>query len=252
MSGRLKVNYNPIPSIFTIGNFLLGFLSILKILNGHFYTASWFIILAVLCDGMDGKIARMTHSESPFGFELDSLADMVSFGAAPALLVYQQTLHEIPVFGTILCFAYFLAGGYRLARFNVMQAGDRSHGYMGLPIPIAAMTLAAIYINRVPILQSHSVPVLFTLQISFILLMVSTVHYDWPQLVQPSSTKNIIKLIGIFCGVALMALIPHIMLFPLLLIYILTGFILWVFQCIMGEHSPTDFFFKAQNLNGIE
>jgi len=187
----MKVNSNTIPSIFTIGNFLLGFLSILKILDGNFYTAAWFIILAVLCDGMDGKIARMTHSESSFGFELDSLADMVSFGAAPALLVYQSALHTVPILGTLF------------SRFNVIQAGNRSHGYLGLPIPIAAMTLAAFQISRFQISQAHLVPILFALQIIFILLMISTVPYDWPKLVKPDSLKNVLKLVGIFGSVAI-------------------------------------------------
>jgi len=242
----MKVNSNTIPSIFTIGNFLLGFLSILKILDGNFYTAAWFIILAVLCDGMDGKIARMTHSESSFGFELDSLADMVSFGAAPALLVYQSALHTVPILGTLFCFGFFLAGGYRLARFNVIQAGNRSHGYLGLPIPIAAMTLAAFQISRFQISQAHLVPILFALQIIFILLMISTVPYDWPKLVKPDSLKNVLKLVGIFGSVAIMAFVPHYMLFPLLLLYVLYGFAEWVIDCIFGHHALTDFFIIAQ------
>src|SRR5579862_8941880 len=126
-----------LPSLFTTANMALGFYAILQVIQGnaadywHFDNAAKAIGIAVAADGLDGRIARMTHTESDFGRELDSLADVVTFGVAPALLAWMWGFHMLPTglphqlrvkvmqLGSIACFAFLMAGASRLARFNI-------------------------------------------------------------------------------------------------------------------------------------
>ena len=231
-----------IPSFFTLLNFLFGFLSIIKIYHGDYYSAAWFIILAVLSDGMDGKLARWTGSETHFGNELDSLSDLVSFGVAPAFLIYTLTFHHLSVIGFIFCFIYVFAGGYRLARFNVQQGGNRSQGYIGLPIPVAGMTIAALWLFQ----DYFSIginQVLFLIMILILsLIMVSTVHYEWPRLIFGKGWIKSLQSIGLLIAVIMMAVQPQITLFPLLSVYIVLGFIHWVIDFAKGKVEFSELF----------
>jgi CDP-diacylglycerol--serine O-phosphatidyltransferase len=229
------VKYGFIPSFFTLLNFLLGFLAIIKVYEGNYYEAAWFIILAVLCDGMDGKLARWTGSETQFGNELDSLADLISFGVAPAFLTYKVAFRYMPVISFLFCFIYVFGGGYRLARFNVQQAGNRSQGYIGLPIPVAGMTISGFWLFQ-NYLAIGINPIVF-LMVVFVLsvLMVSTVHYEWPKLVFKQGWWKRLQSIGLLIAVVIMAVQPQISLFPLLSAYILLGFLHWIIAFAKGE-----------------
>ena len=228
------------PSFFTLLNFFLGFFSVVKTIEGNLHAAAWFIILAILCDGMDGKLARWTSSETPFGFELDSLADLVSAGLAPALLAYRAGLDRFGFLGIVLCFLFLFSGGYRLARFNVMQGGDRSQGYVGLPIPIAGLTMASLLLFEPPfgIITSNVSWIILLIALS--VLMISTVHYDWPRLSFQGGLKSI-RSVGILMGVGVMALFPQWSLFPLFVFYILSGVGAWGTALIRGEVTLTGF-----------
>jgi CDP-diacylglycerol--serine O-phosphatidyltransferase len=234
--------YLYIPSFFTLLNFFWGFLAVVKIYEGNLYTAAWFIILAVLSDGMDGKLARWTGSETPFGTELDSLADILSTGIAPAFLIYADSLHRLPIAGFFLCFIYVIAGGYRLARFNVQQAGNRSHGYVGLPIPVAGMAIAAFWLFQnhfeIDMGQVISSSLVFILA----LMMVSTVHYDWPKLYFKNGWLKGVQSAGLLIAVMVMAVQPQISLFPLLVLYIVLGFVHWVIALAKGEVLLSELF----------
>jgi CDP-diacylglycerol--serine O-phosphatidyltransferase len=230
-----------IPSVFTFLNFLFGILSIVMTIEGNLISAAWFIILAILCDGMDGKLARWTGSESPFGFELDSLADMISSGVAPALLAYRGGFTEVKTIGFVICFLYIVAGAYRLARFNVIQAGDRSRGYSGLPIPIAGMTVASFWLFRIDLTPVVNGECWAVLMVFLSILMVSTIHYDWPRLVF-SDWKNTVQSALLLLGIGLMAIFPGWCLFPLLLLYIKLGILQWAGALIRGEVTLSGFF----------
>src|SRR5918912_2949731 len=134
------------PSTFTLGNLFFGFWSIVSGFNGNFRWAGWFIVFAGILDMLDGRVARLSKSPTRFGAELDSLVDVISFGVAPALLVYFLDFAGAGRFAWILCYIYVVAVALRLARFNVLSAGKPSTGWFtGLPSPSAGMTLAVYY-----------------------------------------------------------------------------------------------------------
>ncbi|MBC7533545.1 MAG: CDP-diacylglycerol--serine O-phosphatidyltransferase [Oligoflexus sp.] len=132
-----------LPNLITTGNLFFGFFSIVKSLQGDFAWASVAILLAAIFDVLDGRVARMTKSTSEFGVQYDSLCDLMSFGLAPALLMYQAGLHDAGRLGWIICFMFLAAGALRLARFNVQSSiGKASGDFTGLPIPMAAAVVA--------------------------------------------------------------------------------------------------------------
>src|SRR6202008_1686060 len=152
-----------LPNLMTAGNLFCGFTATLKILEGallqstnadlaadRFHEAIWFVLGAFVFDFLDGRLARLGGHESPFGREFDSLADIVSFGLAPALMVYRVVLHEFPRACWIIAFVYLACGALRLARFNTVAARNNGNGreaeknFTGFPIPAAAGLIASI------------------------------------------------------------------------------------------------------------
>ena len=147
-----------LPNLMTAGNLFCGFAAVLRIYDGaqdidftvaaaKFHDAIWFILLACVFDLLDGRLARLGGHDSDFGREFDSLADIVSFGMAPALLVYQIVLGEFRNLGWMIAFVYLACGALRLARFNCVAANGSSvadKSFAGFPIPAAAGTIASI------------------------------------------------------------------------------------------------------------
>ena len=134
------------PSAFTLGNLFFGFWAIVSAFNGNFRWAGWFIVFAGILDMLDGRVARLSGTGTRFGAELDSLVDVISFGVAPALLIYFLDFSSAGRFAWILCYIYVVAVALRLARFNVLSAGKPSTGWFtGIPSPSAGMTLAVYY-----------------------------------------------------------------------------------------------------------
>ena len=134
------------PSAFTLGNLFFGFWAIVSAFNGNFRWAGWFIVFAGILDMLDGRVARLSNTGTRFGAELDSLVDVISFGVAPALLIYFLDFSTAGRFAWILCYIYVTAVALRLARFNVLSAGKPSTGWFtGLPSPAAGTTLAVYY-----------------------------------------------------------------------------------------------------------
>ena len=177
----MKITRAVVPSLFTVLNVFCGFLAILYTSQGRIEMAVWFIILAAGFDSFDGIMARITKSSSQFGVELDSLADVVSFGAAPSFLVYQAHLHTMENWGVIISSMPLVFGAVRLARFNVQLVGfDKDH-FKGLPIPFQAITLCAFMLEHYTQgygLSGWSSQALAPLVVGLSLLMVSRVQYD--------------------------------------------------------------------------
>ena len=145
-----------LPNLFTSGALFAGFYAIIAAVKGHYEGASIAILVAIVLDGLDGRIARMTNTQSDFGAEYDSLADMVSFGIAPALLAYQWTLQEIGKFGFFISFLYAASAALRLARFNVQKTVQDKRFFKGLPSPSAAALVATfIWFADLQGLQGH-------------------------------------------------------------------------------------------------
>jgi len=167
-----------IPSLFTVGNMLCGFAAVLHAIHGRLALAAWLLILAGVLDGLDGRIARLTRSTSEFGKEYDSLADVISFGAAPAILIYQWGLWNLGRWGWASAFLFLVAGSVRLARFNVKAAnGDRNY-FTGLPIPGGAGALAVlVLVHPEPPAERLAAVAACAFVLLVSLLMVSTVAY---------------------------------------------------------------------------
>ncbi|RKX27117.1 MAG: CDP-diacylglycerol--serine O-phosphatidyltransferase, partial [Candidatus Zixiibacteriota bacterium] len=125
-------NYRGIfPGTFTMGNVVCGFLSILSSFEGNITTACWFVVLAGFLDALDGKVARLSGSASQFGVELDSLADFLSFGVAPAVLVYAIKLSSLGKWGWMISIVYIMAAAYRLARYNLLADTEEKKEFLG-------------------------------------------------------------------------------------------------------------------------
>ncbi|MDD5563369.1 MAG: CDP-diacylglycerol--serine O-phosphatidyltransferase [Thermoanaerobaculaceae bacterium] len=169
-----------LPSLFTVGNMLCGFAAVLYAIHDQLERAGWLIVLAGLLDGLDGRIARLTHSTSEFGKEYDSLADVVSFGVAPAILAYQWGLRGVGRWGWAVAFMFLVAGSVRLARFNVKAGvGDRRF-FTGLPIPggAGALTMMVLVALNFELAVPRALAVVASVFVFLVsILMVSTIPY---------------------------------------------------------------------------
>jgi CDP-diacylglycerol--serine O-phosphatidyltransferase len=132
-----------LPNLFTTGSLFAGFYSMVASLNGNFEVAAYWIFASAVFDGLDGKVARLTGTTSKFGVEYDSLADLVSFGVTPGLMMYAWALKPFGRLGWLAAFLFVVCGALRLARFNVQVNTVESKRFVGLPIPAAASTVAA-------------------------------------------------------------------------------------------------------------
>ena len=202
-----------LPNLFTVSSIFLGFYALTLCAGDpapvQLYQAALAIFFAMFFDAFDGRVARMTKTQSAFGMQLDSLADVISFGAAPALLVYKWALAPLGFFGLFFSFAFAACGALRLARFNVLAArGDRgsSRFFVGLPIPLAAGTITALVIAHYQEFGAATdaatrVPVaVVVLLLSF--LMVSTVRYRTFKDVHLSRKSFTVFLILVAVGLA--------------------------------------------------
>ena len=170
-----------VPSLFTLFNLFFGIWAMVLATRGEFYRAGWFIVFAGILDTLDGRVARISGTGTRFGAELDSLVDIVSFGVAPAFLMYQIEFVTGGPAAWIFCYFYVMAAAIRLARFNVTQAGRAKTYFIGLPSPAAGMTLATYYpFSQTDWYASLQLPwhlLLTFLMIALTILMVSNVHY---------------------------------------------------------------------------
>lgn len=156
-----------------------GFLSILSASEGNFNYAAWLIFVAAAFDALDGMVARLTNSASELGIELDSLSDIVSFGAAPSFLLYKTYFYSMETWGIIISALPLIAGGFRLARFNIQVVGFSKSFFLGLPIPSSALTIAAFILAFYNESFPHPIADFITpmiLVLSF--LMVSNIRYE--------------------------------------------------------------------------
>jgi CDP-diacylglycerol--serine O-phosphatidyltransferase len=220
-----------VPSLFTLFNLFFGMWAMVLATRGEFYRAAWFIVFAGILDMLDGRVARLSNTGTRFGAELDSLVDVISFGVAPALLIYFLDFASAGRFSWILCYIYVTAVALRLARFNVLSAGKPSTGWFtGMPSPSAGMTLAVYY----PFSQTEWYRAslayldlqhqgLVVLMLLLAVLMVSNVKYPkFP----PVGLRSARGLLGaaVYLGILLGGILaPEYFLFPLGLFYMIFG-----------------------------
>ncbi len=167
-----------LPNLFTAASIFAGIFSIISAINGEFDKAAWLIMLSLIFDGLDGRVARLTNTCSKFGVEFDSLADMVAFGVAPALLMYLFVGHEFGRFGVVASALFVIFGAIRLARFNVMTVSSEPSVFIGVPIPTAAVFVALLVLlfDKYDFNHSYGLVIMF-LSILVSLLMVSNIRY---------------------------------------------------------------------------
>jgi CDP-diacylglycerol--serine O-phosphatidyltransferase len=165
------------PNLFTASSIFAGIVSIVKASKGEFEVAAWLILLALIFDGLDGRIARLTHTTSKFGAEFDSLADIISFGMAPAMLLYFFIGVQYGKFGILVSALFVIFGAIRLARFNVTSSTIDPSVFIGLPIPAAAVfiTVLVLFLLEYAILSAGIV--VLCLALITALLMVSNFRY---------------------------------------------------------------------------
>jgi len=213
------------PGVFTVGNMFCGFASILSSFDGETVFATWMILLAGFFDALDGKIARFAGSASRFGVELDSFADVISFGIAPAMLFYNLGVYPTGKWGWIPGFVFVICGAFRLARFNIQQTklGEKLP-YFGLPIPTAAITLVSYTLFCSEIWGRLRYPkALITMIIAFSGLMVSGIEYETLPKFSLGDRKNKLKLVYILIFLIILIINPRLALFPFGMLYILSG-----------------------------
>jgi CDP-diacylglycerol---serine O-phosphatidyltransferase len=175
---RLSRGLFILPTLFTVGNLFCGYLSIWSSIRGTFDLSAYLIIAAGILDALDGRIARMTRSTSAFGEQYDSMADLVSFGVAPAVLAYSWGLADFHRLGWMVSFLFVVCGSMRLARFNIQAHVVDKRYFVGLPIPAAAGTVATVVLATPERLVSRLwMGGLLGLTIVLSYLMISTIRY---------------------------------------------------------------------------
>ena len=219
-----------LPNLFTTASLFSGFYAIVQAMNGAFETAAIAIFVSMVLDGLDGRIARLTHTQSEFGAQYDSLSDMVSFGAAPALVMYVWALKDLGKLGWIAAFVYCAGAALRLARFNTnIDVVDKRY-FQGLPSPMAAALLAGLVwvfddlgIDRE--LWLNIIAWVFTMFAG--ITMVSNVpFYSFKEF----NVKKAVPfwMVAVFAaGFAVISLQPSVVLFLLVLGYSISGYVLW-------------------------
>jgi len=200
MKNNLKLIYL-LPNLFTASSIFIGVISIVEASKEHFVLASWLILLALVFDGLDGRVARMTNTTSQFGVEFDSLADIISFGIAPAMLLYFFTGNDFGRFGILVSALFVIFGAIRLARFNISTAKTDPNVFIGLPIPTAAVFISMwilLFHKYSP--EEYGIVLLF-LALGVSILMVSNFRYPSfkkIQLDRPMLFKTMIILVLAF------------------------------------------------------
>ena len=236
----IRVSRSIVPNFFTVGNMFLGFMSvILVVLNRDLELAAWMIIFAAFLDAMDGKVARFTKTSSKFGVEYDSLADVVSFGMAPSVLIYAFYFFSWKTVGIFISFFPLLFGSIRLARFNVQLVGFSKSHFNGLPSPMAAISLASYIIFVTEYFPGRLFPkILLILTLVTSTLMVSTIRYTvMPNLSFKGDVKQKVQFVLIILALISLIIFPQALFFPYILGYMLSGLIKYVFNAGTGSGS---------------
>lgn len=215
-----------LPNLFTTASLLFGILAILETLQGDFERCCWYVLIASVLDALDGKIARLTKTESGFGLNYDSLADLIVFGVAPGLLIYSSFFESNARVATGVTILYIICCALRLARFNVQVSNVEKQSFSGLPTPAAAGTIVTFFL-AFPV-TTH--PYLM----NFLLIMVPVLSYLMVSKVPYPSFKNVeiekrkpfdylVSIIIIICGIFIFRGFKEIILFTAFMVYVLLG-----------------------------
>ncbi len=213
-----------LPSLFTTGNVFCGFYAFIAVLNEKYYVAAWALVVAIIFDILDGRVARLTKTTSAFGVQYDSLADIISFGMAPAFLAYSWVLKPFGRLGWMAAFLYLLCGTLRLARFNVTKPDIRGQHFIGLPIPAAAAVIASIVIAFEDMFTTRMNPI-FMVAVVYLLafLMVSNIKYPALKRFEFKKRVSFTRFLFVILLLYVFATLPRIALFILSFTYVVVG-----------------------------
>jgi len=215
-----------LPNLFTTANLFCGFFSIISAIKGDYSNASIAIMLAAFTDGLDGRIARLTNTQTAFGEQYDSMSDLVSFGAAPAVLMYQWALAPYGRWGWVVTFLYLACAALRLARFNVLKQSTEKRYFQGCPSPIAACTAASavLFYQDFGYEAWKSIYILLVMTV-LATVMVSLVRYRSFKDLKLKSQSGFGYLLLFIAVLVLITAAPEKVLFPIFMSYISWGVI---------------------------
>ena len=213
------------PGAFTAGNLLCGFFALVACVHGNPEQACWLVVLAAFLDGLDGFVAKLSKGTSRFGIEFDSLADVVSFGAAPATILYCYRLPFLGQWNWLLGAVFLLSATFRLARFNLTATREEKHTFLGLPVPAAAVSILsfALFCEHLYGKLRYE-KVLVTMIIGYSLLMVSAIEFE----ARPRTFRSALdrfKLLYILLAIAGTILEPSLAIFPVTAGYVAFGLV---------------------------
>lgn len=219
-----------LPNLFTTAALFTGFYAIIGAMNGHFEAAAIAIFIAMVLDGVDGRVARMTHTQTDFGAEYDSLSDMVSFGLAPATLMYAWSLSSLGKVGWLCAFVYAAAGALRLARFNTQVGVADKRYFQGLASPSGAALLAGlVWVGQDYGLDGATLRyVTAPLTVAAAVLMVSNVRYHSFKELDLKGKVPFVAVLAVVLVFVFISIDPPQVLFALFLAYAVSGPILTV------------------------
>lgn len=230
-----------LPNLLTTGALFFGFFAIVRAMQGDFEKAAMSIFIAMVLDGLDGRVARLTRTQSAFGAEYDSLSDMVSFGAAPALVVYEWALRDLGRIGWIAAFIYCAGAALRLARFNTtLEVTDKRY-FQGLPSPAAAALVAGLVWVMIDNGVGGSEVAWLACAITLFagVTMVSNLRYYSFKDINLRRSVPFIVVAGIALGFALTALKPDAMLFGVFVAYALSGYVLAALRLFRKDQTDS-------------
>jgi CDP-diacylglycerol--serine O-phosphatidyltransferase len=215
-----------LPNTITLCGMFAGFYAIISALQGNFTISAWAIVVAGVFDALDGWVARLTHSTTKFGIELDSLSDVISFGVAPAALVYKWSLMPFGRLGWAAVFLFVACGAMRLARYNIQMGSSERKSFTGMPIPAAAGMCAAmtLFFTEMGWDPGKSHFVLFITVLSA-LLMVSTLRFHAIKEIDLKKRKPFWLLVLLVVLLAVIIIEPEVVLFIFAMLYLLGGII---------------------------
>ena len=225
-----------LPNLFTLAALFGGFYAIVMAIDGRFDMATVGIFCAMVLDSLDGRVARLTNTQSAFGEQMDSLADMVSFGAAPALMAYVWALKGLGRWGWIAAFVYCACAALRLARFNVNTCVVDKRYFQGLPSPAAAALVAGlIWISTdLNVTGARMAWPMFVVSLYAGLTMVTNVPFYSFKDIQMKRSVPFVVMVLIALGIAVINLAPPIVMFSLIVTYGLSGYVIYIRRKIKG------------------
>lgn len=233
---KLRKGIYVLPNLFTLAALFCGFYAIVMAMGNQYESSAIGIFCAMVLDSLDGRVARMTNTQSAFGAQMDSLADMVSFGAAPALITYEWTLKELGRWGWFAAFVYCACAALRLARFNVNTTVVDKRFFQGLPSPAAAaLVMGFIWLTTVLGVQHSEVSWLtFAFCLYAGLTMVSNVPFYSFKDFQMRKSVPFAVIVSIALIIAVINIHPPVVLFSLFLFYGVSGYGVYIWRRLKG------------------